>query len=205
MTNDASMDVSRSEWPLLSERLQRGLVHSMNNRLTALGAHVELAAMGDEAVETGVLREELLRVQALNAQLSAIATRAGSDEPLEVASVIERARAILLNDPRQTRERAAVGVTPGLVPVRVTGWMFLRLVLLLMDAAGPGPAGLDEEAPQIAVEGDDDEIRMSMQGTLGLDGRSLASRCHATVHEFKGHCTVTLPTLLAVRRQERGG
>lgn len=51
--------MTEGTWTTLFEDLLRGLVHAMNNHVTALSAFAELAAMDGESIEASELRQRL--------------------------------------------------------------------------------------------------------------------------------------------------
>ena len=123
------------EWTQLLEDLLRGLVHAMNNRVTALSAFAELAAVDDEALEIDMLRHEIHRLHEVSSLVSVLASRNDETEALELSTVLEMALEIHSHHPRMRAVPCTLEQAGAVLPVRVPRWAMLRLALLMVDAA----------------------------------------------------------------------
>lgn len=197
-----------SDWATLSEDLLLGLVHALNNRVTALSAVAELSAMDGEPMETPVLRKEVTRLVDTTAQVGWLASRAGGDEALEVKTILDIALAVHEHHPGM-RAIPCVRVIEGAVlPVRVPRWALFRTLLLMVDGAKRDANAAGESSAVVKLSGDDSHVRVvsRMQEPPGEDAHVFASRCGATLaHSVVGDLTLEIPSLLLVRRNERAG
>lgn len=194
------------QWAVLSDALLAGLVHALNNRVTALSVCAELAAMGDEQmISGGVLAGEVARLQRACALIGLLPERSVRPEGLELAPLLDDAIALHAHHPRLRAIECAVDRPDGLLPVRVPRWALLRLLLLLVDAAKR--AAGEDASPRVALglSGDDELVRLRSRTAeeLGAYGASLATRCGGVVARDGDHLVLTLPTLSALRRRER--
>jgi hypothetical protein len=193
------------EWTPLFEDLLRGLVHAMNNRVTALSAFAELAAVDDEALEINMLRQEIHRLHDVSSLVSVLASRNDETEALEPAAVLEMALEIHSHHPRMRSVPCTLEKAGAILPVRVPRWAMLRLALLMVDAAKR--AGDDSHATTVAVwlSGNDLVVRVHLVSPepLGSDAADLAARCGGVVSHANGEAMLELPSLLEVRRRER--
>lgn len=197
--------MTRGTWTTLLEDLLCGLVHAMNNRVTALSAFVELAAMDGNLIEPPVLREEITRLHHVNALVGMLATCHDEMEALEIRAVLELAVTIHSHHPR-IRSTPCTIVQSGVVPpVRVPRWALLRLLLLMVDAARrAGTAGHDRGV-EVRFSGDEAAVRVQIVSSepLGADADSLAAACEGGLTYSAGVCMLQLPSLLEIRRLER--
>jgi hypothetical protein len=193
------------EWSPLFEDLLRGLVHAMNNRVTALSAYAELAAVDDDAIEVSMLRQETLRMHQVSSLLSAIATRSDEREALELGGVVEMALEIHGHHPRMRSVPCRLEKVGAILPVRVPRWAMLRLALLMIDAAKR--AGVEAHASTVAVwlSGTDLAVclRLASPQPLGRDAEALSRRCGGRLSHANGEAMLELPSLLELRRREK--
>jgi hypothetical protein len=197
--------VSAGEWTALFEELLRGLVHAMNNRVTALSAFAELAAMDGESVETAVLRQEITRLHMVTALVGVMATRGTDTEALELRGVLEQALTIHSHHPRMRAAACTIAQTGLMLPVRVPRWALLRLLLLMVDTAKRAGETAGVTAVEARLAGDEATLTVqvaSVEG-LALDAAALATICGGTLRHAAGNWVLELPSLLALRRRER--
>jgi C4-dicarboxylate-specific signal transduction histidine kinase len=194
------------EWVVLSDALLAGMVHALNNRVTALSVCAELAAMGDEQMITGgVLAGEVARLQRACALLGLLPERVVRPEALELAPLLDDAIALHAHHPRFRAIECLVERQEGLAPVRAPRWALFRLLLVLVDAA---KRALDDgAAPRIALRlsSDSEVVRLHVATTAdaGAYGAALALRCGGAMTRDGDDLVLTLPTLAALRRRER--
>ncbi len=197
-----------AEWVALSEQLTRGLIHSLNNRITALGAFAELAAMGDEEFSPDkVLPDELARLQQVNGLFRLLLTEEAGPEPLEVGPIVEDVLLLHAHHPRlrNIRTELSGAGAGGLMPVRVPRWSLFRLLLLVIEAAKQAAEERRLDVAVIALASDDGELVMRAR-TEAIPLRyaeAMALRCGAVLESLDGMTEVRIPTLLAVRKRER--
>jgi hypothetical protein len=197
--------VNAGEWTTLFDELLRGLSHAMNNRVTALSAFAELAAMDGELVETTVLRQEIARLHAVSALVGVLATRGNDTEALELRGVLEQALTIHSHHPRMRAVPCTIAQRELVLPVRVPRWALLRLMLLMVDVAKRAGETTGATGVEVHLAGDDETttVQVSSAERLGLDAAALATMCGGTLRHAGGDWVLELPSLLALRRRER--
>ena len=192
-------------WELLLEELLRGLVHSINNRVTALSAFAELAAMDDELPETGMLRQEIRRLHGVSTMVGVLATRSEDAEALELSGVLDTALQIHEHHPRSRVVQCRLEKSGMLLPVRVPRWALLRVLLLFVDSAKRAADAAGESHAAIEVIGDETSVRVrgATREPLGEDVARYAAMCGGELVAEEGGQVLVLPSLLEVRRRER--
>ncbi len=196
---------NEGEWIPLLEDLLRGLVHAMNNRVTALSAFAELAALDDGGLEIDMLRQEVHRLHQVSSLVSVLASRSDELESLELSAVLETALEIHGHHPRMRSVPCTLEKAGAILPVRVPRWAMLRLALLMIDAAKR--AGGESHATTVAVwlSGDESAVRLHLvsRDALGVDAAELAALCGGALSHAKGEVVLELPSLLEIRRREK--
>jgi hypothetical protein len=203
----SEQDAALTEWLALSEALLRGLVHALNNRLTAISAFVELAVAGDEefAVQR-VLPAELARLQDVGGLFRLLVGNEGAPEAMELGPVLEDALALHVQNPTLRGVRCAV-VRAGASPtVRVPRWALLRLLLVMLESGKRAAEAAKRETTTLRVESDEAWVTLRIEGSaLSPYGAVMACLCGAAPDTQAGADSVRIPTLLEVRRRERLG
>ena len=197
--------MTQGTWTALLEDLLSGLVHAMNNRVTALSAFVELAAMDGNQIEPPVLREEITRLHQVNALVGVLARSHDEMEALEIRAVLELAVTIHSHHLR-IRATPCTIVQSGVVPaVRVPRWALLRLLLLMVDAARRAGTAVHDRGVEVRFSGDEAAVRVQIVSSepLGDDAESLAGACGGGLTYSAGVCMLQLPSLREIRRLER--
>jgi hypothetical protein len=195
-----------SEWLGLSDDLLAGLVHALNNRVTALSVCAELAGFGDaQVLSDGVLLAEVARLQRTSALLAQLPAR-GHPEALEIAPVLLDAIAIHSHHPRMRATECTLVPHGELQPVRVPRWALLRLLLLVVDATKAGAIGSGRGA-SLHLSSDERDVRMraAAPGVEGGYASEMASLCGGTLARDGEDVVLTLPSLSEVRRREQPG
>jgi hypothetical protein len=195
-----------AEWLALSDDLLAGLVHSLNNRVTAISACAELAGLGDEQMlGGGVLVAEVARLQKASALVALLPAR-GHAEALEIGPVLHDAVAIHAHHPRMRAVECVVEIVDAPPPVRAPRWALLRALLMMVDAAKAGV----HEAPQgtsaiVRLAGDANAVRVhaSARDGVGVYAAEMAALCGGTVSREDEELVLTLPSLTELRRRER--
>lgn len=193
-------------WTLLFEDLLRGLVHTINNRVTALSAFAELSAMEGETLGPHVLRQEITRLHDASALVAILSTRGDDVEALELRAVLEVALGIHAHHPHMRDVLCTIEQSGAVLPVRVPRWALLRLFLLLVDAAKRAGDAAKDVVVCMQLSGDDELVRafVASPEPLSEDVLSLAAACGGTLAHAEGGIVLELPSLLALRRRERG-
>ena len=201
-----SAEESGGIWDVLFEDLLRGVVHAMNNRLTALSAFAELAGMDGEDLELDVLRNEITRMHAASSIVGLLVSRADA-EALEVRPVLDIALEVHAHHPRMRAIVCAVEESSGTLPVRVPRWALLRVLLLLIDAAKREGEQARLATVPIRVTGDDDTVRVHIATKEAANGEAsrLAALCGGTIKTVGDEQVLRLISLPAQRRRERAG
>jgi hypothetical protein len=199
-----------AEWLSLSDDLLAGLVHALNNRVTALSVCAELVMLGDQEITSdGVLPEELRRLQRTIALTALMSARGATTEAIELAPVLDEAVALHAHHPRlrdiQCVVERAAGAVGLLQPVRVPRWALLRGLLLVVHAAKVAAEEARRDRVVLSLSGDDASVtvRAIARGDGGLYAASMASRCGGTLACKGEELVLTLPSLSEVRRRER--
>ena len=196
------------EWTPLLEDLLRGLVHAMNNRITAVSAFAEMPALEvDDGQDSEMLRHEIHRLHAVSSLVGVLASRTNDAEALELGAVLDLALTIHSHHPRM-RSLPCTGETTGAVlPVRVPRWALLRLFLLLVDTAKRAGAAADVAAVTVRLSGDERFVRarVTAMEPLGADAVRLAECCGGSLRLDGREVVLELPSLIEVRRREAAG
>jgi hypothetical protein len=209
---DASFAVpGAAEWLALSDDLLAGLVHALNNRVTALSVCAELAGFGDkQMLSDGILLAEVARLQRASALVGMLPAR-GLPEALEIAPVLHDAIAIHSHHPRMRAAECSVDVQSGMEPVRVPRWALLRALLFVVDAAkrgvqGPGAQTSEPTTATVRLRTADGvvQVRAPAREIEGTYATEMASLCGGALEREGGELVLTLPTLTELRRRERG-
>ncbi len=194
-----------SEWLALSDDLLAGLVHALNNRVTALSVCAELAGFGDlEMVKDGVLLSEVARLQRVGALIGCLPAR-GVAEALDLGPVLDDVLAIHSHHPRMRRVECTVEVGDGMQPVRAPRWALLRLLLVMVDAAKSAAqeAGRGSLSIHLSSDAECVRLRTDARGTDGTYAVEMAAVCGGVLLRERDGLLLTLPTLLELRRRER--
>jgi hypothetical protein len=196
-----------SQWVTLSDDLLAGLVHALNNRVTALSVCAELAGLGDDQMlSDGLLLAEVGRLQRASALVGLLPAR-GHAEALEIAPVLDDAIAIHAHHPRMRSVECSVEVVGPMQPVRAPRWALLRALLIIVDAA-KGKAQ-DEQRGTTTVQLSSDEpsvrVRASGRESEGAYATEMATLCGGTITREGDDLVLSLPSLTELRRRERTG
>jgi hypothetical protein len=204
MSADAIPAAAAAQWAELSDALLAGLVHMLNNRVTALSVCAELATMGDqEMIAGGVLTNELRRLQHASALIGLLPSRPHQPEALELRPVLDDAIALHAHHPRTRLVACDVAVGESMQPVRAPRWALLRLMLVLVDAAKEAAA---ESARGATFRLTSDErsarVHVAAPGDGGPYGAAMVALCGGQLSRVDDELVLTLPTLLLLRQRE---
>ena len=206
MPPDTIPAAAAAQWADLSDALLAGLVHMLNNRVTALSVCAELAALGDdEMIVGGVLASEMQRLQQATALLGLLPSRPHPPEALELRPVLDDAIALHSHHPRTRLVACDVGVEGRLQPVRAPRWALLRLMLVIVDAAKSAASDAGRAAG-IRLTSDDRQARVHAltPGHAGPYAAAMATLCDGALTRQGDELVLSLPTLRSLREQERG-
>ncbi len=195
------------DWPTLSNDLLQGLVHALNNRLSALGALMELARLRDEKLDPLTeLPTEIAQLQELTGLFALLPERRAEAEALELSAALNDAVRLHEHHLKLRAERYEVryeGATP---PVRAPRWALVRALVMLVHAAKRtgGPAGESSGAP-IIVRSDDATVSVCVSTSARASGDLLAAgeRAGGEFTHENDLLIFRLPTLSELRRRER--
>ena len=205
MPPDTIPAAAAAQWAELSDALLAGLVHMLNNRVTALSVCAELAAMGDtEMMEGGVLMSEMKRLQQASALIGLMPSRPHRPEALELRPVLDDAIALHAHHPRTRLVACDVALDGAMQPVRAPRWALLRLMLVLVDAAKDAAAEASRSAT-IRLSSDEATayLRVSTTADGGAYGAAMAELCGGQLSRHGTELVLGLPTLLLLRQRER--
>ncbi len=195
------------EWLMLSDDLLAGLVHSLNNRITALSVCAELAGLGDEAtLGASVLASEVARLQRAGALIGLLPAR-GHPEALEVAPVLDDAIALHAHHPRMRTVSCTAQLHTAMQPVRAPRWALLRLLTMVVDAAKGGAVESGADAVAVHLSSDDRAVRLRVTAreSEGAYAAEMATLCGGALAREGPELVLTLPSLTELRRRERTG
>ncbi len=195
-----------AEWTDLSEKLIRGLVHALNNRITALSSFAQLIALGDDQqTQQQVLPEELAQLSAVSEHLRALCSEHLSSEALEILPVLAEAVTLHRHHPTLRSIRCDVSMLSSLQPIRVPRWALLRLMLILIDSGKRAVDSTARDALAIGVQATEQVLTVVLpfDGTRSDYADEMAALCGASIAVVGEKRVVTFPTLLEVRRRER--
>jgi hypothetical protein len=193
-----------AQWVLLSDELLAGLVHSLNNRVTALSVCTELAGLGDTGMLGEGLPTEVARLQRVSALFGLLPAR-GHPEALEIAPVLDDAIALHAHHPRMRGVECVVRVETEMGPVRVPRWALLRVLLVMLDAAKGAAHGREHETVTIMLSSADDTVRVraaTREPELAY-AAEMAALCGGSLGQEGQELVLTLPSLSGLRRRER--
>lgn len=202
----AAAAAALADWVQLSDALLRGLIHAMNNRVTALGALAELAMAGDGEITPGkVLPEEMLRMQQVNRMFRLLLADDLEPEALELKPVLDDTLALHAHHPRLRAMRIEIQQRGTVMPVRAPRWALVRLLLLLVEGATVAHGRRGDAAAELHVDGREDAItlRCRSDGDPAAYAVAMAGLCGGTLRANGEDAELTLPTLLTLRRRER--
>jgi C4-dicarboxylate-specific signal transduction histidine kinase len=206
MPSEPGQAAAAEQWASLSDELLSGLVHALNNRVTALSVCAELASLGDEQmVKDGVLMSELSRLQRASALIGLLPARPHQAEALELRPVLDDAIELHASHPRMRMIRCEVAASGAIQPVRTPRWALLRLLLVLVDAAKEAVDGGAASHVPIRLTSDarSTSVRIMARGNGGLYGAAMAEECGGTLARDGRELVLTLPSLSEVRQRER--
>jgi hypothetical protein len=196
-----------AEWLVLSDELLAGLVHALNNRVTALSVCAELAGLGDEQMlGEGTLQAEVARLQRASALVGLLPAR-GKPEALELGPVLSDAIEIHSHHPRMRAVEGVVEVEGTIEPVRVPRWALLRLLLIVLDAAKGAAQDAERTTATLRLTSDEQSVRVraASREIEGAYAAEMAALCGGAMAREGADLVVSLPTLGELRRRERAG
>jgi hypothetical protein len=195
-----------AEWLVLSDDLLAGLVHALNNRITALSVCAELASLGDaQMLADGVLLTEMSRLQRVGALIGFLPARGHAPEALELLPVLQDAIAIHANHPRMRSIECTAAPEGAMQPVRAPRWALLRLMLMFVDAAKGGAQDGRRDAVTIRLSSDERSVRLEAPAreSEGAYAAAMASLCGGVLARDGEELLLTFPSLAELRRRER--
>jgi C4-dicarboxylate-specific signal transduction histidine kinase len=196
-----------AEWLSLSDDLLAGLVHALNNRVTALSVFAELINLGDSQLASGgLLATEVERLQRVTALLAMLPARNQAAEALELDPVLGDAIALHAQHPRMRAIECVVERSGELPPVRAARWALLRLLLLMVHAAKGAALAARHERATLYLAGDAQSV--TLRAFTGDDGggayaAALAAHCGGVLTRAEEELALTLPSLTELRRREK--
>jgi len=198
---------STDDWPTLSNELLQGLVHALNNRLSALGALMELARLRDERVDPlAELPSEIAQLQGLTGLFALLPERRADAEALELSAALADAVRLHEHHLRLRAERCEVHYEGTPAPVRAPRWALVRTLVMLVHAAKrSGDATSERRAVPIIVRSDESTIsvRVSTAADASQDLLAAGERAGGEVTRQGDLLVFRIPTLGELRRRER--
>lgn len=205
MPSESYSTAGAAQWASLCDALLAGLVHMLNNRVTALSVCAELAAMGDDQmISDGLLTTEVRRLQAATAMIGLMPPRPHQPEALEMRPVLDDALALHAHHPRMRLVECEVVMEDAMQPVRAPRWALLRLMLVLVDVAKEAAAAATTRA-SFHLSSDEREVRLRIvtPSDGGAYGAEMTALCGGMLARDGDALVLTLPSLLVLRQRER--
>jgi hypothetical protein len=199
-------EAGSAEWLALSDDLLAGLVHALNNRVTALSVFAELTTLGDnQMASSGMLATEVARLQRLSTLLAMLPARRQAAEALEIDPVLDDAIALHAQHPRIRAIECVVERKGELPPLRAARWALLRLLLLVVHAAKGAAETAHGERVTLHLIGDANSLtlRVFALDSAGVHAQALAARCGGALEQVGDDLQLTLPSLAEMRRREQ--
>jgi len=198
---------SIDDWSTLSNDLLQGLVHALNNRLSALGALTELARLRDERVDPlAELPAEIAQLQGLTGLFALLPERRADAEALELAAALGDAMRLHEHHLRLRAERCEVRYEGTPVPVRAPRWALVRTFVMLVHAAKrSGEATSERRAVPIIVRSDASTVSVcvSTGADASHDLLAVGERAGGEFAREDDLLIFRIPTLSELRRRER--
>ena len=191
------------EWMQLSDALLRGLVHSLNNRITALSAVGELAEMGEHDLATAAMVPgELGRMRQLASLFRLLVSDEAPPSAIEVGPVVDDALAMHTHHTRLRTVQCDLMRTDAGIPVRAPRWALFRLLLVLVEEGKRSAEREGLDRTMLRLSGDEQWLELQVDGAeLTPYAAAMARLCGADA--AVGDAVARIPTLLEVRRLER--
>jgi len=195
------------DWPTLSNDLLQGLVHALNNRLSALGALMELARLRDERIDPlAELPTEIAQLQGLSGLFALLPERRANAEALELPAALADAMRLHEHHLGLRAEWCEVRYEGAPVPVRAPRWALVRTFVMLVHAAKrSGEATNERGAVRIIVRSDESTVSVCVR-TDADASRDLLDAGERAGGEFRREddlLVFRIPTLTELRRRER--
>ena len=187
------------DWATLSNDLLQGLVHALNNRLSALGALMELARLRDETMDPlAELPTEIGQLEGLTGLFALLPERRADAEALELSAALDDALRLHEHHLQLRAERCEVRYEGAPTPVRAPRWALVRTFVMLVHAAKRSGAPL-------IVRTDDTMVRVCVRTPADPSRDLLAAgeRAGGELIREGELLTFHLLTLAELRRRER--
>lgn len=193
------------EWQDVSDAILRGLVHALNNRLTALSAFAELASVGEEEFAAArALPAGLERIQRVGALFRVLATDGELPEAVELGAVLDDAAELHRHHSRVTAVPCEIMRAVPYVAVRAARRPLLRLLVLLLEAGQQFAQTHVRPHAVLRLVVEEPWITLALdEGTLSPGVLTLAADCGADAEQAGAAVVIRLPSLQALRERER--
>lgn len=161
--------MARAGWPTVQTALLRGLAHDLSGRAASLGGLVELLRLGDDHEDpplVDLLSEESARLAEAVERIRLLSSD-GEDDPPEPLSLEPLLAEILRLHARHRgleSVEAVLDVGDDVPPVRVRRGLLVKVLLLLLGAAGWAVRDAGERRLEVGLRRRDDRAAV----TLGL-------------------------------------
>jgi hypothetical protein len=206
-TPPSSGSASADDWPTLSNDLLQGLVHALNNRLSALGALMELARLRDETVDPlAELPTEIAQLQELTGLFALLPERRTEAEALELSAALADAVRLHEHHLRLRAERCEVRYEGTPPAVRAPRSALVRTLVMLVHAAKRSGDASERGGLPIIVRSDESTVSVcvSTAANPSHDLVAAGERAGGEVVREGDLMIFRLPTLAELRRRERG-
>jgi len=195
------------DWPTLSNDLLQGLVHALNNRLSALSALMELARLRDETVDPlAELPSEVAQLQGLTGLFALLPERRTDAEALELTAALTDAVRLHEHHLRLRAEHCEIRYEGTPAPVRAPRWALVRTLVMLVHSAKRS-SETEREGDRSPIIVRTDESTVSVCVSTGVDASpdllAAGARAGGEFTREDNLLIFRLPSLAELRRRER--
>jgi hypothetical protein len=198
-TPTPSGSAAGDDWATISNDLLQGLVHALNNRLSALGALMELARLRDETMDPlAELPTEISQLEGLTGLFALLPERRADAEALPLSAALDDALRLHEHHLRLRAEHCEVHYDGTPPPVRAPRWALVRTLVMLVHEAKRSAAPL-----LVRTDGTTVSVCVRTSAEPSHDLRAAGERAGGELVREDGLLAFRLLTLAELRRRER--
>jgi hypothetical protein len=149
-------------WPLVVESVISGVCHDLNGRVNSLASLTYLLNSGGEwAKSSGVVEEELQRLEELSRLLRTLTMEEAGPKPLALSDSLPSLVSLVQVQPGLGGVRVDLNLPPDLPAIRLDQTLFTRCVLLVLSAVAEEAS--DQKQGFIEISGDSGVPRLRIR------------------------------------------